>query len=299
MKFVIKLLLFMALFVQAQAQNSLRFQKHISPQASHLGDLIIISPDPSHWSAIALASHPKHGERITQQQVLSWLQSRANTQSYAWQGVKTIRVSGSKTKTSGAALIKKAQTALTAALSQHYDHIELKATGIPQDSNLAAAKFTSEFRTGHPPAKRICVRLKQGKHSIPIWFAVEARQKVLVAKQVIKSHQQLKANDFIWQNRNVAGLNTPPLTQLPENAWLKNTLNAQQIITQADLTTAPSAIKGRPVFVTVHKHGVAITVEAIAQADALIGDEVPLLNPKTNKVFTAKITAPNKAEISL
>ena len=297
MKFVINLLFFLAAF-QSKADTVLRFQPHITPQAHYLGDLLLISPDTNHWSTIKLDSQPKHGEHISKQQIITWMQHKTGTFNYQWQGKNTATVLQT-TQSTSKELILKAQTALKHQLEkQSYSQIDLSSKTLIKDSTIPLGHFKVILPTTYPVAKRVCVRLRYKKKSIPIWFAVKAYQSVLVAQHKMKKHTLIHPADVMLKKQNIAGLNYAPLTQLPKTAWLNTSLNKQQILTQEDLKTMPDVLQGKKVSVTVKEHGISITTEALAQHEGYKGQVVQMKNPQTNKLFSATITGKNQAEIA-
>jgi flagella basal body P-ring formation protein FlgA len=298
MKFAIKILMAFFLVSQINAQTIMRFKPHITAEAKRLGDLVEISNDTTHLALINLDSQPRGGQRITKKQIMSWLKNKNIKVVYKWKGKKTAFIK-QNTLTSGIDLVNKAQQALKNHLEkQEYSHIELISKTKLKGSALPLSAFTVEINNLYPIPKKVCVRLLAGTHSIPIWFTVKANKEVLVAQHQIKNRTEVHENDFIIQNRTIAGLKDEPLTQLPQATWIKKSINTNQILTTKFVTEMPSVIKGKPVQVTVSNHGVSILTEAIAQNDGYIGQKIRMKNSQTNKYFIAVVTATNQAEIT-
>jgi flagella basal body P-ring formation protein FlgA len=296
MKFVVNLLLLLSVF-PIQAETVLRFRTPITPEAKKLGDLLLITPDKHQWGKIMLDSKPLPGTKLNKQQVLTWLQHRVGTFSYQWKGKisATIReTSGTKAKE----LLSTAQNALTKQLKkQAYSQVELSSKTVLKDSGISLANFKIQLPKGYPVAKRVCVRLHYQNRSISIWFAVKAYQSVLVAKHSIKRHTLLRSSDVILKKRNIAGLNSTPLTQFPATIWLNKSINKQQVLTQDLLGNQPEVMQGQKTKVLVQQHGIAITIEAIAQSNGVQGQSIRMQNPRTNKYFVAVVTGKNTAEV--
>ena len=296
MKFAIKLLLLLAIF-QVKAESSVRFQTHISPQAQSVGDVLLITPDKKHWSTIKLDSAPKDGEHIKKQQMMDWLQHQVGSLQYHWQG-KTTAIVHQKNISKAVDLLNKAKTALDAQLkSQGYTKVLLNSKTVLKDSNISLSDFIVELPQHHPVAKRVCVRLKYQKHSIPVWFSVKAYQSVLVAQHKIKSHTLAHQDHFALEKRNIAGLKSSPLTEYPKTLWVNQTLDKDQILTQDTLSIQPAIIQGQKVKVSVQQDSITITTEAVAQSDGYIGQSIRMKNLQTNKYFVAMVTGKNQAEI--
>ena len=298
MKFAIKIIVAFFLAYQVNAQTIIRFKPNITTQAQRLGDLLIITDDSHHLANLPLDSKPRLGQRITKKQITEWLKNKTNLVTYKWRGKKTA-VIRQLTLTAGVDLFNKAQLALKNNLEQQgYSPIELTSKAKLKGSILPLSAYTVEIIDHYPPAKKVCVRLNAGKHSIPVWFSVKAYQEVLVAQHPIKKRTEVHENDFILKKRNIAGLNDKPFTQMPQTTWLKKSINTNQILSPTFVAETPSVIKGKSVQVTVLSQGVSIVTEAIAQNDGHVGQKIRMKNLSTNKYFVAVVTAANQAEIT-
>ncbi|EHL30357.1 flagellar basal body P-ring formation chaperone FlgA [Legionella drancourtii] len=296
MKFAINLVFLLAIF-PAQAETVLRFQAHITPQAKRVGDLLLITPDPHHWSKIILDSQPRDGARLNKKQIITWLQNKVGVFSYQWKGKNTaiIRII---VRTKAQDLLNKARQALAQQLkSQAYSQVLLNSKTLLKDSDIPLTDFSVQVPKKYPIAKRVCLHLNSKKRSIPVWFAVKAYQAVFVAQHKIKQHTLLHSEDIALQRRNIAGLKNPPLTQFPQRVWLTRSINKNQILTHDDVRTTPEVMQGHKVNVNVRQHGISIMMEALAQSDAYLGQAVRMQNPQTNKYFVATVTGKNQAEI--
>ncbi len=290
-------MLSLPLALQAHAQAVLRFQEHISAHPKYLGDIISISKQHQGLMKLPLDSSPTTGELISKEQVIQWINHKAGTIDYQWRGKKSTRVQ-QQIQSTGKELLNKAQTALEQRLKSQYDVIKLTAKNTIKDSEYPLSEFQVELPDSHPPAKQICVWLKHGKRSIPVWFAVRAYKSVLVAARPIKNRSTLKPSDVILIKRNIAGLHENPLSKLPQSGWLKKSINKGHILMQSDVVNMPQILRGHNIQVQVKTHGISILSDAIAQHDGYTGQVIRLKNPASNKYFVAKVTAPGKAEVS-
>jgi flagella basal body P-ring formation protein FlgA len=296
MKYVINLVLLLAMF-QAKAEVVLRFKEHIAPEAQYVGDLLIITPDTHHWGKIRLDSQARNGEWLNKEQLMSWLHNKVGMFPYQWQGKRSVFIH-QKTRSTAQELVDKAQTALANSLKeQAYAQVKLIAKSKPKDCSIPLEQFKIQLPKEYPTAKRICVQLRYQQHSIPLWFAVKAYQKVLVAQHRMKAQSLIHQGDVILQLRNIAGLKHKPLTQLPANLWLNHAINKNQILTQDDLSNTPEVIQGQKVKVNVQEQGISIIAEAEAQHNAYLGQEVRMKNLGTHKYFNATVIGKNRAEI--
>ncbi|KGP63291.1 hypothetical protein EP47_09165 [Legionella norrlandica] len=298
MKYLVKLLIPMSLTVHGNTQVVMRFQPHITPHARLLGDIVLISEENEHWMAIPLASQPKAGEQISKKQIIQWLIRKNGQFTYLWRGKNRALIQQS-ILTKGNDLINKAESTLKQQLLQRYESVELTVKTKVKNTEFPLSSYRVDLPKNDPPARQICVRLNHDNHSIPVWFTIKTYQKVLVAKYKIKTYTPAHESHFVLQKRNIAGLRSKPLTELPPKSWLKNSINKNQILTQDDLIKIPQIIKGQSVEVTVQHKGISLSIEAIAQSNGYKGQLIRMLNPASHKFFIAQITAPNKAEIKI
>ncbi|MBL7479159.1 flagellar basal body P-ring formation chaperone FlgA [Legionella bononiensis] len=297
MKFVINLMIPFVFFVQAHAEAVMRFQKHITPHAQYLGDLVDISSDRSDLMKLPLDSHPKPGEIMSKKQIIDWVTKKTGSLDYQWKGKSTALVQR-LIQTTGNELRHKAQIALEHQFKSRYDSMTLSPKGTIKDSEFPLSEFHIEIPEAYPPAKQICVRLSHGKHTIPIWFKISAFQSVLVAKYPISNRTQLHKTDFILKKRNIAGLRDKPLTKLPQAIWLKKSITKNHILIESDVAPTPQIIKGQWVQVTVMNRSISLLSRAIAEHDGYTGQLIRMKNPLSNKYFVARVTAPHQAEVS-
>lgn len=296
MKFVLNLL-FLIATSSVMAQSVIRFQPAITAQARLVGDLLLISHDSQGLAQIPLDKKPKSGSLLSKKQIMTWLVTKKGAISYTWRGKKTARVS-EHSHASGKALVIKAQQALTNELNkQHYTRLVISPKTHLSHTELPRSAFTLAVAPTIPPAKRVCVHLKYQKKTIPVWFSVQAYQKVLVANEQLKMNSLINATDFSAQERNIAGLKGVPLSQLPSPQWLKQSLKAGQILQAQQTAAMPDVVKGQQLTIRINKGGILITLEVNALAHGYIGQVIKMTNPQTNKSLKARILSTNEAEI--
>lgn len=297
MKFVISLVLLGFWVSEINALTILQFKAHITPEAKQLSDLLIIEQDTAHLSNLLLDSKPRAGQTLTKAQIIMWIQSKYDLTHYQWRG-KQKTIVQPNTITSGLALAQKAKAALEQQLNkEHYLSFELSSDTRLPDTSLPLSAYTAVLSKEYPLAKKVCVRLNSNKHSMQVWFSVKAYQKVLVAQSAIKNRSPLHKEAFHLEKRDIAGLRTIPLTQIPPHVWLIKSLRKHQILTQQDIATKPLILKGEEVLIHVRTQGISITTKAIAQKDGYKGQWIPMNNRSTNRNFKAQIIAPHSAEI--
>lgn len=297
MKFAINLVFLLAMF-PVQAETVLRFQAHITPQAKRVGDLLLITPDPHHWSKIILDSQPQDGTHLNKKQIITWLHAKVGVFNYQWKGKNTavIRITA---RSKSHDLLNKAHQALVQHLkNQAYSQVVLNSKTLLKDSDIPLTDLSVQLPKGYPITKRVCVHLNYKKRSIPVWFSVKAYQSVFIAQHKMKQHTQLHPEDVALQRRNIAGLKNPPLSQFRQTVWLTRSINKNQILTQDDVRNTPEVMQGQKINVNVRHQRISIMMEALAQNDAYLGQAVRMKNLQTNKYFVATVTGKNQAEIA-
>lgn len=296
MKFVLNLLLLIATST-VMAQSVIRFQPIVTAQARFVGDLLLISHDSQGLAQIPLDKRPKSGSLLSKKQIMTWLITKKGPISYTWRGKKIARVAEHSPAT-GKALVIRAQQALTDELNkQHYTRLVISPKTHVSHNELPRSAFTLVVAPTIPPAKRVCVHLKYQQKTIPIWFSVQAYQKVLVANEQLKMNRLIKTSDFSVQERNIAGLKGVPLSQLPSPLWLKQSLKAGQIVQAQQTAAMPDVVNGQQLTIRINKAGILITIQVNARAHGYIGQVIKMTNPQTNKSFKARIISSNEAEI--
>ena len=296
MKFVIKLCLLLSLINLAQAQVVLRFHEKINAQATTLGDVIRIEGDNQHWSQLKLDSRPQAGESLSREQIIQWMSARLGHFDWQWRG-KTQTTIRQTLQSSEQALLEKAQQVLMQELSKAYSRVELKVLSHPKGSEYPIGSFHTRVKIISPTAKRVCVWLSNDHQELAVWFSVNAYQRVLVANQNKAYHTQAHADDFSWQERNVAGLSNQPCIRLPEKAWLTTTLQRNQILLTNQISEAPQIRQGEKVQVNIYNHGITSATEAFALSDGYVGQMIGMKNPANQKTFVAKVSGNQQVEI--
>jgi flagella basal body P-ring formation protein FlgA len=195
-------------------------------------------------------------------------------------------------------LIIKARIELMEQLKkQKYTQLHITPKSRQVSPSLSLSNLKIQIKDRYPPLKQICVRLSDGKHSSSVWFKIKAYQRVLVAKNSIKSRTILSTYDFIIENKNVAGLKSAPFQQVPVQAWLKKSISKGTILTEAHLKTKPDIVKDQSVQVHIKSQGITVSAEAIAQHDGYSGHAIKIKNPRSNTSFRGVVIAPNEVEV--
>jgi len=276
-------------------QLTLRFQPEINEKATRLGDILIVEKK---WSNIPLDSHPTPGEVITKTKIIDWMTQRLGHFNATWQGKTQIKVKPSS-QSSGKLLVEKAKAALIKKLGTRYQRVEATPLSHLKNSEYAPDDFSTKIHITHPTSKRVCVWLVHDKTRIAVWFKVRAYTNVLIANQHIHYNTPLQNNEFSMKERNIAGLNSPPVLTLPKPMWLKSSMERNTILLKSQLKEPPLVAHGQHINVATHNHSITIVMDAIALADGYLGESITVKNPLNQKTFVAKINGVQRAEIIL
>ncbi len=297
MKFTVKLLL-LTLSTLLYANVEVRFQPMVRSDSTHLGQVLLFTPAEKQLSMLPLDNLLIGQSMLSQAQIIAWLEQTTHRDDYSWQGKTTVLIK-QITQSSSDALIATAQAHLLAILQQeHYDAIQLNAKTKPTASVVPLAALKVEIKNSYPARKRMCVRLYNEHHIIPIWFEVHAQQSVLVARTDINKRTLLKADDFVLEQRDITGLSQTPYQVMPHHSMLKKALHAHEILTPEHIMPMPLIMKNSKTKLYIHSLGITITTEAIAQEDGYLGQNIALHPQNTKKSIRALVIAPNEAEVS-
>ncbi len=288
MKYALKIIVGILFFCHLGfAQTLLRFQPHITANATELGDLLIIENNKK-WCHLPLDSHPIPGEILTKTKILSWMTERIGPVNAIWQGKTQSRVQ-EITQSTRTQLVEKAHAALLKKLKPHYLQVEATPISHLKHSSFALNEFKVKVSASFPIRKRTCVWLYNEHVRIPVWFNVRAYQHVLVANRPIRYNVPIKPDFFSLKKRNIAGLNAKPALNIPKHVWLKSSLNQNAILLEHLFKTPWLVTQDQHIKVTSIYHGISITIDAIALKNGNLGEIIPVKNPLSQKNFSAKI----------
>lgn len=283
----------------SHTQTILRFKSEINDKASRLGDILMIKNDKHHWSTLSLDSHPTPGDTLTKATLLSWMTSRLGHFNATWLG-KTRIIVNQEPQSSETLLIEKARSVLIKKLATHYLRVNVTPLSHPKAGVYALNAIEASVNIKYPTAKRVCVWLTHDDgRRIAIWFRVKAYANVLVANRDLHYDTLIQADAFSMKERDIAGLNAPPVKALPQPVWLKTSITRNMILLTNQLKSPPLVVHGQHLNVTAHNHGITVAMDAIALADGYSGETITVKNPINQKTFTARVSGFQQAEMTL
>ncbi len=124
------------------------------------------------------------------------------------------------------------------------------------------------------------------------------RKSVPVAKRAFFFGERVQGKDLAWTFRDVTfAQDGIPLEEEIIGRRVKSSIRANDIIFAGTLERE-KALKRGDVARVISGHGEwEVSINAVAQADAEVGDTVTLKNPKTNKEVTGVVVAKDEVEI--
>lgn len=131
---------------------------------------------------------------------------------------------------------------------------------------------------------------------------VSVTQTVLVAKQVLPHGQAVAAAAVEKKRLPVSGaLNGDPLTDAGVLAGSEPVRDVPPgtILTAGLFKLRPAIKRGEAVSVTLHSGDVTLIISATAASEAAQGQLVKLVNPESQKEFTARAIGPGRASVTL
>jgi flagella basal body P-ring formation protein FlgA len=144
------------------------------------------------------------------------------------------------------------------------------------------------------------VEVTKAGNTATLWLQgnLVIKKSVPVAKRAIFFGERVKVSDFEWSYRDVtlSQDGAPSQEEIGTNR-VKSSLRADDILFSGMLEHEKALHRGELARVISLSSGWEITLNAVAQSDAEVGDTVTLKNPKTNKDLVGTVVAKGEVEI--
>jgi len=227
-----------------------------------------------------------------------------------WSGSDVIRVRGVGREIQAEKLVAQAGEYLATQLRQllgDVGRIEIEKVGTVDELNVPTGTVSVVTRTAanQQLKQRMCVWLDvqvngQVYRTIPVWFGVRAYRPVLVARQSIDVRSTVRAEDFIVEDRDVAGVSgkVARVSEDFRDLWTRRPIMIGEVVTSDSLEERPLVQSGRNVRVTIVSGPVRIDTSGVAQMDAKLGDDVTIRNMASKETFTARVVQENTVEVN-
>jgi flagella basal body P-ring formation protein FlgA len=221
-------------------------------------------------------------------------------------GPKSASVTRSATVVTGQRLVEAGRAALAARAPEDVTP-EIICARAPSD--IVVPEGNVELRISVPPGP------VRGSRTVNIALLVEGRvqrralvtydvklwAEVVVARRFLPRHAALDPAAFSVERRDVALVNGRPLRSIEELAGRRaaRAIPANTIIAEATVEQPPVINRGEIVLVSVRAGAVTVTTQAVALADARVGESLRLRQPSARQEFEATAVGPKQARIVL
>jgi flagella basal body P-ring formation protein FlgA len=130
--------------------------------------------------------------------------------------------------------------------------------------------------------------------SVLVPLAVQAWREAYVARRALPAGALLAPADVELRREDVAGLAEAALAPgaLASGGRLRQALEAGQIVTTRQVAGGDMVLRGDRVRLVSHGAGIAVETSAMAQADAVVGQQVRVKPDRSNETVQAWVIAP-------
>lgn len=127
---------------------------------------------------------------------------------------------------------------------------------------------------------------------------VEILKEVPVAQRALYIGERLKPTDFKYEWRNVTfASDGPPPSSFIVGAKVKLPVSVDQIVWNGNLEREKALRRGEQVRVYSSSGAWELSVAAVAEKDAEVGDVITLKNPTTQRLLTGQVVGKGEVEI--
>ena len=199
-----------------------------------------------------------------------------------------------------------AESALRRWLAERYTDYSVTVGSVPDTLAVPAGRlgFQANVGTSDKVSRRMRVWLDvlvDGEHyqSLPIWFSVEVKELVPVAKYKAKKDSRLVKEQYVFVSRDIGNLEGRPLTAAEfGNLRLKKDIRAGEVLTQEKVELRPAISTGEWVEVQLQYGAIGLRMRARADEDGGVGQVIRLRNPNGGAVFFARVTGEGKVVVT-
>jgi flagella basal body P-ring formation protein FlgA len=278
------------------------------PQVT-LGEIADIAADTdaaARLAVVVVAASPLPGKThtVTRTQILAHLRRPGVAEAVVLTGAQSVAVTRSAIIVSGDDLAAAGRDAL-AALAPEEVTPEVVCSRRPAD--IEAPEGAVEVRAEVGPGtlggtRTVTVAvLVDGKpyRTALVTYSVKLWAEVVVAKQFVPRHAGLDPAAFAVERRDIALIAGHPLRSLDELANLRATraIPINAVVTEAQVEEPPVISRGDLVAVIVRSGAITVTTQAVALADARMGEAIRLRHPESKQEFEATAAGAKQAEI--
>lgn len=246
------------------------------------------TPRPGYWGQIS--------RRDIQARVRAKLPGQAKA--LEWSGADVVRVQALGVALDGDRLIATAEAVLGKHLAATFTDFKIKSVQQPDALQVPEGKLELvgklDSSRGLSPRMPVWVDVQvDGQHyqSVPVWFAVSAMEKVLLARSDIAVKAEITADDFIEAYRDVTLVRGDFFNHAEELSGLRinRTLAGGAILKQSDVEWVPPVTRGEEVMVHATAGAVSIKTRAVAMNDGDLFQRIKVKSPAGYASFNAVV----------
>ncbi|OEZ96668.1 flagellar basal body P-ring formation chaperone FlgA [Duganella sp. HH101] len=232
--------------------------------------------------------------------------SLSRGQRIVWRGAERVRIQSQSQALDGELLLDLARAQVQQRFGAAGQELQLSlAAPLP---DLAAPAGALQYRARMVDASRLRPRMPvwidvmaQGAvyRSVVVPLAVSAYRSVYVAQRALPAGAVATAADFALRREEVADLADAPLAEgaLEQGGRLRQPLAVGQVVTVRQIAPAAMVLRGDRVRLVTAVAGIEVETAAYAQADAVVGQQVPVRPERSNDMVTARVMAPGLVRI--
>jgi flagella basal body P-ring formation protein FlgA len=183
-----------------------------------------------------------------------------------------------------------AETVLRVSLAERY----------PGVSRWEIKAFTAQM----PTADEVKVVLLGPRSAVQVgrhvyWYSVAGFGRAVSALHAVAPGQPLTAADGRLAESNILAANCEPVRDPGDLSGkrARKILRANEIVCTSAIEPRPLVARGEEVVVRYVGPNVALTINAVAQADGVAGDSLLVLNPHSHDLFRAVVSGAREVTI--
>ncbi|MGH6883756.1 MAG: flagellar basal body P-ring formation chaperone FlgA [Hypericibacter sp.] len=200
-----------------------------------------------------------------------------------------------------------ARAALLGRLEQDFSSIELtqvsQMSGNPCVHGAPAAMVSSVSTPDLSSRMAVRTQVNCGEpgvqKAVTTWFSVSAVAEVAVSVHDLSAGVEIKESDIRWDRLDVAHARGVPLRR---NEW-RSTLRTRVLVSagspvlEGQLEEVPDVVAGSAVRAVYREGAMVLQFPAVAQNDALLGNELRVSRTGNEQTMRARVVAPGAVEI--
>jgi flagella basal body P-ring formation protein FlgA len=135
---------------------------------------------------------------------------------------------------------------------------------------------------------------------LPAWISgrLVAKRKVPVARRLLNVGEHLSSADVTWEYRDTSyAYDGVPSEAELSGKIMRQGLRSGDIVFRGQLDKEKAVHRGETVQIRSHEGVWEVSLNAVAQQDAAVGDTVNLKNAKTGTGLTGEVVAPGEVEL--